>query len=69
MYNLMMNGYAMRFSLIDNFITQLVLADDPNDTMTQRTIARIVGLNPDSLTDGEIEYIEQEAARRWNRRR
>ena len=51
--------YAMHKDSIEAFIHRLAFADDPNDTDTQRRIAREVDLDWNLLTSDEIEYIER----------
>lgn len=57
--------YAIHKDSIEAFIQRLALADNPNDTDTQREIADEVGLDWQLLTSDEIEYIEKEVANRW----
>jgi hypothetical protein len=57
--------YAMHKDAIEAFIRKLAFAADPNDTDTQRRIARDVGLDWQALTSDEIEYIEREVSKYW----
>ena len=56
--------YAIHKDSIEAFIRKLAFADNPNDTDTQREIARDVGLDWQVLTSDEIEYIEREVSKR-----
>lgn len=57
--------YAMHKDAIEEFIRKLAFATDPNDTDTQRRIAREVDLDWQALTSDEIEYIEREVSKYW----
>lgn len=48
---------------IDEFITYLSQADDPNDPAWQRAAANAAGIW--EFTSAEQEYIETEVAKRW----
>lgn len=60
------NVWANRTSRIEQLIDELAAADDPNDSATQNAaFARAGFLSADDLTDSEIEYAQEEIARRW----
>ena len=63
--NLAFSAYAFHQQQIEDFITVLASQDDPNDGDIQRQAAQYVGLDPNSLTSDEIEYIEREVAKRY----
>lgn len=56
--------FAYNHQKIEDFINRLARAPDPNNFETQIAIYAEVGLDSNSLTDDEIEYIEREVARR-----
>lgn len=62
--NTAFSAYACHQQEIEDFIDVLAASDDPNDSYEQYAAARCIGLNPDSLTSDEIEYIEREVAKR-----
>lgn len=49
----------------EDYITLLSKEPDPNDPYTQAAIASQVGLDWDSLSDYDKNYIEGEVFRRW----
>ena len=49
---------------INQIIKMLSAAADPNDFATQCRIYDEVGIDSDTFTDNEINYIEKEVARR-----
>lgn len=53
-----------RLGTINKFIKILAMADDPNDAEIQFRCASQAGLNLDSLSSGECNYIESEVERR-----
>ena len=61
--NMAFSAYANRQELIEDFIDILSTMDDPNDYINQCIAARCVGLDPASLTENEIEYIEEEVVK------
>ena len=63
--NLAFSAYAYHQQQIEDFITVLASQDDPNDGDIQIQAAQYVGLDPNSLTSDEIEYIEREVAKRY----
>lgn len=63
--NLAFSAYAYHQQQIEDFITVLANQDDPNDGNIQMQAAQYVGLDPNSLTSDEIEYIEREVANRY----
>lgn len=63
--NLAFSAYAYHQQQIEDFITVLASQDDPNDGDIQTQAAQYVGLDPNSLTSDEIEYIEREVAKRY----
>ena len=63
--NLAFSAYAFHQQQIEDFITVLASQDDPNDGDIQTQAARYVGLDPNTLTSDEIEYIEREVAKRY----
>lgn len=64
MVNTAFSAYAYHQQQIEDFIEVLAASDDPNDSYEQYAAARCIGLNPNSLTSDEIEYIEREVAKR-----
>ena len=62
--NVAFSAYAMHQQAIEDFIDVLAAADNPNDGTTQYELARQVGLDPNSLTAFDIEYIEREVAKK-----
>lgn len=58
------NAYAYHQQSIEDFIDALAKNDNPNDPINQRSIARYVGLDFNSLTNAEISYIEEEVSKR-----
>ena len=59
------NAYAYHQQKIKDFINALAATSDPSDYSNQCAAARCAGLDPNSLTSDEIEYIEKEVAKRW----
>ena len=57
--------FAMRQQGIEDFIDALAATSDPNDYSNQCAAAQCAGLDPNTLTSDEIEYIEREAAKRY----
>ena len=57
-------AYANHTTKIENLIDALAEADDPNDPYEQARICADVGIKLDWLTGSEIEYIEEEVAKR-----
>jgi hypothetical protein len=57
--------YAKSTQDIEDFITDLSAAADPNDTATQNRLAAVHDIDLDSLTRQEREYIESEVAKRY----
>ena len=51
---------------IEKVIKELLASDDPSDFQVQCAIYDKVGIDSDTFTDEEINYIETEVARRWN---
>lgn len=51
---------------IERVIKELLASDDPSDFQVQCAIYDKVGIDSDTFTDEEINYIETEVARRWN---
>ena len=62
--NVAFSAYAYHQQEIEDFIEVLSASDDPNDSHEQYAAARCIGLDPNSLTSDEIEYIEREVAKR-----
>lgn len=58
--------YAMHKQSIEDFITALSRAEDPNDTATQNLLARQCNLNFNLLTLQEKEYIERQVSSLWS---
>lgn len=56
--------YASHMQKIEDFIEALAASGNPNDGVTQRYLAKEVGLDPSELTSSDIEYIESEVAYR-----
>ena len=52
---------------IEDFIDELADADDPNDEATQYAVARATDLDFNKLTAYDIDYIEKEVAKRWQK--
>lgn len=60
------NIWAHRTSSIETLINELAAADDPNDETAQMVAFTKAGfLGVDDLTQAEIEYVQDEVARRW----
>ena len=55
--NLAFSAYAFHQQQIEEFISYLAAADDPDDTITQMEIAAECSLNLDDLTEDERFYI------------
>ena len=51
---------------IERVIKELLASDNPSDFQVQCAIYDKVGIDSDTFTDEEINYIETEVARRWN---
>ena len=51
---------------IERVIKELLASDNPGDFQDQSNIYDKVGIDSDTFTDEEINYIETEVARRWN---
>ena len=64
MNNLAFSAYAHHQQLMDDFIEVLAASDDPNDVYNQYEAARCVGLDINSLTMEDIQYMEREVAKR-----
>ena len=62
MNNKAFSAYAFHQQRVEEFISYLAAADDPDDTTTQMEIAAECSLNLDDLTEDERYYI----ARRVN---
>lgn len=59
------SAYAQRTQQIEDIIQKLsTVNDNPNDFLVQQSIFRAVGIDSDTLTNQEIEYIEREVSRR-----
>lgn len=56
--------YAMRQQQIDEVVNLLAAAEDPNDFETQCCIYDEVGIDSDTFTENEIQFIIREVARR-----
>ena len=52
---------------IERVIKELLTSDNPSDFQVQCAIYDKVGIDSDTFTDEEINYIETEVARRWNK--
>ena len=63
--NVAFSCYAQYTQNIEDFINDLAVAADPNDTVTQNRLAIAHSINLDSLTRQEREYIESEVAKRY----
>ena len=60
------NVWAHRTSSIETLIEELAAADDPNDETAQMIAFTKAGfLGVDDLTAAEIEYVQDEVAKRW----
>lgn len=64
--NTAFSAYAFHQQQVEDFINALAAVADPNDYEVQRYVARDVGIRIDDLSDGEINYIEREVAKRWS---
>ena len=49
----------------EDFINALANEPDPNDPEVQEAIASSIGLDLDSLSQYELDYIGKEVAARW----
>lgn len=65
MERLAFNAYAFHQQQIEDFINALAATNDPNDYSNQCAAAQCAGLDPNTLTSDEIEYIEREVAKRY----
>lgn len=65
MEHLAFNAYAFHQQQIEDFINALAATSDPNDYSNQCAAAQCAGLDPNTLTSDEIEYIEREVAKRY----
>lgn len=63
--NVAFSAYACHQQQIEDFIDALAATSDPNDYSNQCAAAECAGLDPNSLTSDEIEYIEREVAKRY----
>lgn len=60
------NVWAHRTSAIETLINELAAVDDPNDETAQMVAFTKAGfLGVDDLTKSEIEYVQDEVAKRW----
>lgn len=48
---------------LNRFVKELAATDDPNDEATQYEVAYRVGLDPDSLSQSDLDYITAELNR------
>ena len=64
--NLAFSAYAFHQQQIEDFIDALAATSDPNDYSNQCAAAQCAGLDLDTLTPDEIEYIEKETAKRYS---
>ena len=62
--NLAFSSYAYNQQQIEDFIDELAAVDDPTNEWEQRRISYKIGINLDHLSRSEIEYIEEEVAKR-----
>ena len=62
--NLAFSSYAYSQQQIEDFINLLAQSNDPNDPWEKDRISYQVGINLDHLSRSEIEYIEEEVAKR-----
>lgn len=60
--------YALHQHQVEEFIDRLSLEDDPNDAEIQHNIAKLVGLDLESLTINQIKYIEREVSKKYESR-
>jgi hypothetical protein len=58
------NAYAYHQQSVDDFVKLLAADACPNSLTTQMDLLNWVGLNPEDLTDEDIDYIEREVNRR-----
>lgn len=50
----------------EDFIDALAQCQDPNNVLLQHQIADRIGLDLESLSQYDIEYIESEVSKRWS---
>lgn len=50
---------------IEKVINLLAQSSNPNDFDIQNAVFNLAGLDSDTLTSNEVEYIENEVARKW----
>ena len=62
--NLAFSAYAFRQQQIEDVINYLTAARDPNDFPTQIAAYDAAGLDSDTLTDDEVDYMVKEIRRR-----
>lgn len=58
------NAYAQHQQSVEDFTKMLAASPNPNDLQTQLFLLDQAGLQPDDLTDADIQYIEREATKR-----
>lgn len=63
--NVAFSAYAYHQQEIEDFIDALAATSDPNDYSNQCAAAQYSGLDVNSLTSDEIDYIEREVAERY----
>ena len=64
MFNGVFGAYANHTTKIAEVIERLAREDDPNDPWVQNRVFCDVGISLNHLTDSDIEYIEEEVAKR-----
>lgn len=64
MNNLAFSAYTVRQQQIEDVINYLAAARDPNDFPTQLAAYGAAGLDSDTLTDDEVDYMVKEIRRR-----
>ena len=57
-------AYVAQAEAIEDFINDLAQAEDPNDLSTQHRLAYECNLDINTLTSYEINYIQEEVAKR-----
>ena len=55
-----------RMGQLNGIVKRMRAADDPNDFAVQKAAYDAVGLDSDTLTDEEINYIVTKVAERWH---
>ena len=58
------SAYTVRQQQLNDVVSLLAVATDPNDLSVQHFVYNEVGIDSDTFTNDEIKYIEKEVSRR-----